>query len=77
MGNTGVNRSCHDCWRRALHLYLYAIGISAERKQLLTRALRSKSTCLDIFAVDLGRVPRFVKWAEPLAKYFSQTASVD
>ncbi|MCG3121234.1 MAG: hypothetical protein ALAOOOJD_04240 [bacterium] len=42
-----------------------------ERKQLLTRALRSKSTRLDIFAVDLVWVPRFVKWAEPLAQYFS------
>ncbi len=44
-----------------------------ERKQLLTRALRSKSSRLDIFAVDVVWVPRFVKWAEPLAKYFSQT----
>jgi hypothetical protein len=60
MGNTGVNRLCHDCWRRALHLYLYAISISAERKQLLTRALRSKSTCLDIFAVDSGAAFRQV-----------------
>lgn len=42
-----------------------------ERKQLLTRALRSKSTRLDIFAVDLVWVPRFVKWAEPLGQYFS------
>jgi multiple sugar transport system substrate-binding protein len=42
-----------------------------ERKQLLTRSLRSKGTRIDIFAVDLVWVPRFVKWAEPLAKYFS------
>lgn len=42
-----------------------------ERKQLLTRSLRSKGTRIDIFAVDLVWVPRFVKWAEPLAQYFS------
>ncbi len=42
-----------------------------ERKQLLTRSLRSRGTRIDIFAVDLVWVPRFVKWAEPLAKYFS------
>lgn len=44
-----------------------------ERKQLLTRALRSKSTRLDVFAVDVVWVPRFVRWAEPLAKYFTRT----
>jgi len=42
-----------------------------ERKQLLTRALRSKSSRIDIFAVDVVWTPRFVKWAEPLTGYFS------
>ncbi|MDZ7269564.1 MAG: extracellular solute-binding protein [candidate division KSB1 bacterium] len=42
-----------------------------ERKQLLTRALRSKSSRIDIFAVDVVWTPRFVKWAEPLSRYFS------
>src|SRR5574341_913119 len=42
-----------------------------ERKQLLTRSLRSKGTRIDIFAVDLVWVPRFVKWSEPLTQYFS------
>ncbi len=42
-----------------------------ERKQLLTRSFRSKTTRIDIFAVDLVWVPRFVKWAEPLSNYFS------
>ena len=42
-----------------------------ERKQLLTRSFRSKTTRIDIFAVDLVWVPRFVKWAEPLSAYFS------
>ncbi len=37
-----------------------------ERKELLTRALRSKSTRLDVFAVDQIWVSRFAKWAEPL-----------
>ncbi|MBN2356957.1 extracellular solute-binding protein [candidate division KSB1 bacterium] len=43
-----------------------------ERKELLTRALRSKSNKLDVFAVDLIWVDRFAKWAEPLDAYFQQ-----
>lgn len=46
-----------------------------ERKQLLTRSFRSKTTRVDVFAVDLVWVPRFVKWAEPLSEYFSQQES--
>ncbi|MCX6122045.1 MAG: extracellular solute-binding protein [Ignavibacteriales bacterium] len=42
-----------------------------ERKEMLTRSLRSKSEKLDIFAVDLIWVPRFAKWCEPLDSYFS------
>ena len=42
-----------------------------ERKQLFTRTLRSKSTRVDIFAVDLVWVPRFTKWCAPLTNYFS------
>jgi multiple sugar transport system substrate-binding protein len=42
-----------------------------ERKELLTRSLRSKSEKLDIFAVDLIWVPRFAKWSEPLDSFFS------
>ena len=42
-----------------------------ERKELLTRSLRSKSEKLDIFGVDLIWVPRFAKWSEPLDSYFS------
>lgn len=41
-----------------------------ERKELLTRALRSRSNRLDIFAVDQIWVSRFAKWAEPLDDYF-------
>ncbi len=37
-----------------------------ERKELLTRTLRSKSTRLDVFAVDQIWISRFAKWAEPL-----------
>jgi len=43
-----------------------------ERKELLTRSLRSKSEKLDIFAVDVIWVPRFAKWCEPLDSYFSE-----
>jgi len=42
-----------------------------ERKQLLTRAFRSKSTNIDIFSIDLIWAPRFHKWCEPLNKHFS------
>ena len=42
-----------------------------ERKQLLIRALRSKNSRIDIFAVDTFWIPRFIKWSEPLTKYFS------
>ncbi|RMG68471.1 MAG: extracellular solute-binding protein [Calditrichaeota bacterium] len=41
-----------------------------ERKELLARAMRSKSDRIDVFAVDLIWVPRFAKWAEPLNDYF-------
>lgn len=42
-----------------------------ERKQLLTKSLRSKSDRIDVFAVDLIWVPRFARWAEPLNSYFN------
>jgi multiple sugar transport system substrate-binding protein len=42
-----------------------------ERKELLARSLRNKSDRIDIFAVDLIWVPRFSRWSEPLAGYFS------
>jgi multiple sugar transport system substrate-binding protein len=41
-----------------------------ERKELLARALRSKSDRIDIFSVDLIWVSRFARWAEPLDLYF-------
>lgn len=44
-----------------------------ERKELIARSLRSRSSRIDIFAVDQIWVPRFVKWGEPLSKYFMQT----
>jgi multiple sugar transport system substrate-binding protein len=43
-----------------------------ERKELLTRSLRSNSDRLDLFAVDYIWVPRFAKWVEPLDLYFSK-----
>ena len=43
-----------------------------ERKELLTRSLRSKSDRIDIFSVDLIWVPRFARWSEPLSIYFSE-----
>ncbi len=42
-----------------------------QRKELIARNLRSHSSRIDVFSVDLIWVPRFVKWAEPLAPYFS------
>jgi|YelNatPaOPRAMG01_1025707.scaffolds.fasta_scaffold00001_102 multiple sugar transport system substrate-binding protein len=43
-----------------------------ERKELLARALRSKSDRIDVFSVDVIWVPRFAKWGEPLDPFFSQ-----
>ncbi|MCB0730474.1 MAG: extracellular solute-binding protein [Ignavibacteriae bacterium] len=43
-----------------------------ERKELLTRSLRSKSAKLDVFAIDLIWSARFAKWAEPLEKYIHE-----
>lgn len=42
-----------------------------ERKELLTRSLRSKSDKLDVFAIDLIWTARFAKWSEPLDDYIS------
>ncbi len=43
-----------------------------ERKELITRALRSRAGKMDVFAVDQIWVPRFTKWAAPLTKYFPE-----
>ena len=42
-----------------------------QRKELIARNLRSRSSRIDVFSVDLIWVPRFTKWAEPLAPLFS------
>lgn len=42
-----------------------------QRKELIARNLRSRSSRIDVFAVDLIWVPRFTKWAEPLTPYFA------
>jgi multiple sugar transport system substrate-binding protein len=42
-----------------------------QRKELIARNLRSRSSRIDVFSVDLIWVPRFTKWAEPLAPYFA------
>ena len=47
-----------------------------ERKELLTRSLRSKSDKLDIFTIDLIWSSRFAKWAEPLGKYITNQDSL-
>lgn len=41
-----------------------------ERKELIVRSLRSRSSRIDVFAVDQIWVPRFAKWAIPLSPYF-------
>ena len=42
-----------------------------ERKELLARALRSKSNQIDLFTVDVIWVPRFARWCQPLDNYFT------
>ncbi|MBS4014408.1 MAG: extracellular solute-binding protein [Bacteroidetes bacterium] len=44
-----------------------------ERKELLTRFLRSKSERIDVIAVDQIWVPRFAKWTVPLEKYLKDS----
>lgn len=41
-----------------------------ERKELLARTLRSKSSRIDVFAVDVVWVQRFARWSLPLDDYF-------
>lgn len=43
-----------------------------ERKELLTRSLRSKSDKLDIFTVDQIWISRFSRWTVPLDEVFTQ-----
>lgn len=45
-----------------------------DRKEILTRSLRSRSDGIDIFAVDLIWIPRFAKWAYPLNQRFENDA---
>ncbi|MFA3783275.1 extracellular solute-binding protein [Melioribacteraceae bacterium 4301-Me] len=42
-----------------------------KRKELITRAMRSQSSRIDVYSIDQIWIPRFVKWAEPLGNYFS------
>lgn len=43
-----------------------------DRKEILTRSLRSRSDGIDIFAVDLIWIPRFAKWGYAMNKRFSE-----
>jgi len=43
-----------------------------DRKEIIARALRTKSSVIDIFAVDQVWVERFSRWAEPLSIHFSR-----
>lgn len=45
-----------------------------DRKEILTRSLRSRSDGIDIFAVDLIWIPRFAKWAYTMESSFSRQA---
>jgi multiple sugar transport system substrate-binding protein len=43
-----------------------------DRKEILTRSLRSRSGGIDVFAVDLIWIPRFAKWGYTMDKSFSE-----
>ncbi len=45
-----------------------------DRKEILARALRSRSDGVDIFAVDLIWIPRFAKWAFPITGRFDSAS---
>ncbi len=44
-----------------------------DRKEILTRSLRSRSDVIDVFAVDLIWIPRFAKWGYPLNYFTDET----
>jgi multiple sugar transport system substrate-binding protein len=44
-----------------------------DRKEILTRSLRSRSDGIDIFAVDLIWIPRFAKWGYTLDNRFDDS----
>jgi multiple sugar transport system substrate-binding protein len=44
-----------------------------DRKEILTRSLRSRSGGIDIFAVDLIWIPRFAKWGYTIDKSFLES----
>jgi multiple sugar transport system substrate-binding protein len=48
-----------------------------DRKEILTRSLRSRSDGIDIFAVDLIWIPRFAKWAYPMDNRFDAQTMTD
>jgi multiple sugar transport system substrate-binding protein len=48
-----------------------------ERKELLARYLRSKSSRIDLFSVDIIWVPRFSRWALPLNKWIDSAVVKD
>jgi multiple sugar transport system substrate-binding protein len=48
-----------------------------DRKEILTRSLRSRSDGIDVFAVDLIWIPRFAKWAYPMDNRFDERTLKD
>jgi multiple sugar transport system substrate-binding protein len=48
-----------------------------DRKEILTRSLRSRSDGIDIFAVDLIWIPRFAKWGYSMNKRFGGKTLTD
>ena len=42
-----------------------------KRKELITKNLRNRNSRIDIYAIDVVWGERFVKWSEPLNKYFT------
>jgi multiple sugar transport system substrate-binding protein len=48
-----------------------------DRKEILTRSLRSRSDGIDIFAVDLIWIPRFAKWGYSMDKRFDDKTLSD
>lgn len=48
-----------------------------DRKEILTRSLRSRSDGIDIFSIDLIWIPRFAKWGYPLDNHFDDSTLQD
>ena len=75
VGHAEIIRQFNELYKGEIEVIAIDLPFSKfntnQRKELIARNLRSRSSRIDVFSVDLIWVPRFTKWAEPLAPYFA------